>query len=183
MRPAPREPSKQLNAKSLPATKRRAASGLRLSAQAEPAASKTKTTIANRVTIPNPPPITSNYATAARRTPANYRGSVLIQRRYFDMRPPASAVASNAQCEEFNHADPDHQHHKCHRIIVEPISLWVHDTPPGSRFISRADRQTGSNVAWKGRAWGPEVPCRAFCLFGTLARVPGLYLSLLPLSC
>jgi hypothetical protein len=33
MRPAPREPSKQFNAKSLPVTKRRAASGVRLSAQ------------------------------------------------------------------------------------------------------------------------------------------------------
>src|SRR5215831_9960792 len=55
MRPAPREPSKQLNAKSLPLTKRRAASGVRLSAHAEPAASKIKTTIANRVSIPNPP--------------------------------------------------------------------------------------------------------------------------------
>src|SRR6266480_2031756 len=54
MRPAPREPSKQLNAKSLPATKRRAASGVMLSAHAEPAASKIKTTIANRVTIPTP---------------------------------------------------------------------------------------------------------------------------------
>src|SRR4029450_8924912 len=54
MRPAPREPSKQLNTKSLPATKRRAASGLGLSAQAEPAANKTKTTIANRVTMPTP---------------------------------------------------------------------------------------------------------------------------------
>src|SRR5207302_928602 len=42
MRPAPREPSKQLNAKSLPATKRRAASGVRLSAHAELAASKIK---------------------------------------------------------------------------------------------------------------------------------------------
>src|SRR5207302_8996378 len=45
----PREPSKQLNAKSLPATKRRAASGLRLSAHAEPSASTIKNTIANRV--------------------------------------------------------------------------------------------------------------------------------------
>src|SRR5438552_7141365 len=58
MRPAPREPSKQLNAKSLPATKRRAASGVRLSAHAELAASKIKTTIPNRVTILNPPPVT-----------------------------------------------------------------------------------------------------------------------------
>src|SRR5215831_3775762 len=62
MRPAPREPSKQLNAKSLPATKRRAASGLRLSAQAEPAASKIKTTIANRVTIPKPLPSRSAHS-------------------------------------------------------------------------------------------------------------------------
>src|SRR5215471_9818968 len=63
MRPDPREPSKQLNAKSLPATKRRAASGVRLSAQTGPAASNVKTTIANRVTILNPFPLRS--ATAA----------------------------------------------------------------------------------------------------------------------
>src|SRR5215813_6334771 len=62
MRPAPREPSKQLNAKSLPATKCRAASGVRLSAQAEPAASKIKTTIANRVTIPKPLPSRSAHS-------------------------------------------------------------------------------------------------------------------------
>src|SRR6266446_10110049 len=58
MRAAPREPSKLLNAKSLPATKRRVESGVRLSAQAEPAASKIKTTIANRVTIATPLPVT-----------------------------------------------------------------------------------------------------------------------------
>jgi len=52
MRPAPREPSKQLNAKSLRVTNRRAASGLRLSAHAEPAASKVTTIIANRAITP-----------------------------------------------------------------------------------------------------------------------------------
>src|SRR5262245_22049993 len=62
MRPAPREPSKQLNAKSLPATKRRAASGVRLSAHAELAASKIKTTIVNRVTIQNLLPLRSRRA-------------------------------------------------------------------------------------------------------------------------
>src|SRR5215470_19244108 len=61
MRPAPREPSKQLNAKSLPATNRRAASGLRTSARAETAASKLTTTIATHAIItcsplPLPPP-------------------------------------------------------------------------------------------------------------------------------
>src|SRR5215831_19243840 len=56
MRPAPREPSKQLNAKSLPATKRRAASGLRGSAHAKLAASKVATTTANRAIIPIPLP-------------------------------------------------------------------------------------------------------------------------------
>src|SRR5437016_3423456 len=78
MRPAPREPSKQLNAKSLPLTKRRAASGVRLSAHAEPAASKIKTTIANRVTIPHLPAAS----------------------------PRTAAVRSQGQCEQFNHADP-----------------------------------------------------------------------------
>jgi hypothetical protein len=60
MLPAPREPSKQSNAKSLPVTKRRAASGVRLSAHAELAASKIKTTIPNRVTIPNLLPFVSD---------------------------------------------------------------------------------------------------------------------------
>src|SRR6266480_427358 len=121
MRPAPREPSKQLNAKSLPLTKRRAASGVRLSAHAEPAASKIKTTIANRVTIPHLPAAS----------------------------PRTAAVRSQGQCEQFNHADPNHQHGECYGIIVEPISSWVHDTPPLFPLISRAGRQTGSNVRWK----------------------------------
>src|SRR5713101_8049105 len=48
MRPAPREPSKQLNANSLPVTKRRAASAFMLWASAGPAASTVTMTIANR---------------------------------------------------------------------------------------------------------------------------------------
>src|SRR5215470_17117776 len=55
MRPAPREPSKQLKAKSLPATKRRATSGLIGSACAAPVTSRVKATIAKRAIIPIPP--------------------------------------------------------------------------------------------------------------------------------
>jgi hypothetical protein len=53
-----------------------------------------------------------------------------------------NGTRSNAQCEQFNHADPDHQHGECYRIIVEPILPWVHDTPPLFPLISRARRQT-----------------------------------------
>src|SRR6516225_2818036 len=69
MRPAPREPSKQLKAKSLPATKRRAASGLRVSAHAKLAASKVATTTANRAIIPIPSPVTAAAATVTGREP------------------------------------------------------------------------------------------------------------------
>src|SRR5262249_35484238 len=55
--------------------------------------------------------------------------------------PRTAAVGSNAQCEQFNDANPDHQHGECYRIIVEPISPWMHGTPPRSRFISRTRRQ------------------------------------------
>src|SRR5262249_55217184 len=55
MRPAPREPSKQLKANSLPATNRRAASGLIGSAQAAPAASQLINTITNPAIIQTSP--------------------------------------------------------------------------------------------------------------------------------
>src|SRR5262249_19189775 len=61
--------------------------------------------------------------------------------------PPAlnamSTKRSNAQCEQFNHADPDHQHGECYRVIVEPISFLVHDTPPvPASLIGPAGRAT-----------------------------------------
>src|SRR4029453_4822000 len=157
MRPAPREPSKQLNAKSLPVTKRRAASGVRLSAQAEPAASKIKTTIANRVTIPDPPPLRPGVAAlgstncpsgiailvaAAEGNSARLRWPLqlrLVQRPQGHMLNASSSIT-----------DPDHDHGKCYRIIFEPISPSVHDTPPGSRFISRTGGETrfSSSLLW-----------------------------------
>jgi hypothetical protein len=63
--------------------------------------------------------------------------------------PSITAAGSQGQCEQFNHADPNHQHDECYGIIVEPISSWAHDTPPLFPLISRAGRQTGSNVRWK----------------------------------
>jgi len=63
MRPAPREPSKQLKANRLPATKRRAISAFMGSARAGAAASKTATAIANRAIIFDPPlPVPSPQA-------------------------------------------------------------------------------------------------------------------------
>ena len=47
----------------------------------------------------------------------------------------SKVTRSNAQCQQFNHADPDQQHGECYRVIVEPISLLVHDVPR-SRFIN-----------------------------------------------
>src|SRR5262245_46140567 len=42
----------------------------------------------------------------------------------------SKVTRSNAQCQQFYHADPDHQHGECYRVIVEPISFLVHDVPP-----------------------------------------------------
>ena len=44
---------------------------------------------------------------------------------------------SNAQSEQFNRADTDHEHCEGYGIVVKPIPLRLHDTPPGSRIISR----------------------------------------------
>jgi len=48
---------------------------------------------------------------------------------------------SNAQNDQLDHADSDHEDCECYGIIVEPMPLLLHDTPPFSRFISRAGRQ------------------------------------------
>src|SRR5260221_8292841 len=40
----------------------------------------------------------------------------------------AWSSGSNAQCEQFNHADSDHQHCECYGVVVEPMPL--HDVPP-----------------------------------------------------
>jgi hypothetical protein len=37
---------------------------------------------------------------------------------------------SNKQCEQSNHAHADNQHCKCYGIVVQPIQLLLHDTPP-----------------------------------------------------
>src|SRR6516225_2553960 len=47
----------------------------------------------------------------------------------------------DAQCEQFNRADTDHEHCERDGIVVEPMPLGLHDTPPGSQLISRAGRQ------------------------------------------
>ena len=50
-------------------------------------------------------------------------------------------AGSNAQSEQFNRADTDHEHCERHGIVVQPIPLCLHDTPPGSLIISRTGRQ------------------------------------------
>src|SRR5262249_29477340 len=45
---------------------------------------------------------------------------------------------SKAQCDQFNSADTDHEHCERYGIVVKPIPLGLHDTPPCSRFISRS---------------------------------------------
>src|SRR5437870_2570295 len=46
------------------------------------------------------------------------------------------AVASNAQCEHFNHTNSNHEHRERYGIIMWPIPLLMHDTPPCSRNSS-----------------------------------------------
>jgi hypothetical protein len=55
-------------------------------------------------------------------------------------------AGSNAQSEQFNRADSDHEHCERYGIVVQPMPLCLHDTPPGSRIISRTGRQIGSNA-------------------------------------
>src|SRR5205823_1728470 len=47
-----------------------------------------------------------------------------------------AAVASNAQCEHFNHTNSNHEHRERYGIIMWPIPLLMHDTPPCSRNSS-----------------------------------------------
>jgi signal transduction histidine kinase len=69
----------------LPVTKRRAASGARLSARAEPAANEIKTTIANRVIILNPLPLHAATATyCSTSSAANCDGVAIENVRLFD---------------------------------------------------------------------------------------------------
>src|SRR5215472_1521543 len=58
-------------------------------------------------------------------------------------------AGSKAQCEQFNRADPDHEHCERYGVVVKPIPLGLHDTPPYSRCISRTGRPIGSNAAHK----------------------------------
>src|SRR5262245_39575197 len=58
-------------------------------------------------------------------------------------------AGSKAQCEQFNRADPDHEHCERYGVVVKPIPLGLHDTPPFSRCISRTGRPIGSNAAHK----------------------------------
>jgi hypothetical protein len=78
----------------------------------------------------------------------------------------------NAQCEQFNHADPDHQHCECYGIVVEPMPpLCVHDTPPYSRsLVGVAGRRV---QMWRVGAPGASsvaVPCGVELKYGTSAR-------------
>src|SRR5262249_3562468 len=86
---------------------------------------------------------------------------------------------SNAQCEQFNHADPDHQHGECYRVIVEPISPLVHHAPPfpvslhlagrrGTRFSILNKRLTG--VSTKPN---PATEPQAFNCFVLMIFVAG----------
>ena len=52
-------------------------------------------------------------------------------------RTVTEVAGSNAQCEQFNRADTDHEHCERDGIVVQPIPLCLHGTPPCSRLISR----------------------------------------------
>src|SRR5215471_14384171 len=56
-------------------------------------------------------------------------------------RTVTEAVGSNAQSEQFNRADTDDEHGECDGIVVQPIPLRLHGTPPCSHPISRPSRQ------------------------------------------
>jgi len=56
-------------------------------------------------------------------------------------RTVTEVAGSNAQCEQFDRADSDHEHCEGYGIVVKPIPLCLHGTPPCSRFISRTGRQ------------------------------------------
>src|SRR6516162_9577736 len=52
-------------------------------------------------------------------------------------RTVTEVAGSNAQCEQFDRADSDHEHCEGYGIVVKPIPLCLHGTPPCSRLISR----------------------------------------------
>jgi hypothetical protein len=56
---------------------------------------------------------------------------------------------SNAQCEQSNHADSDKQHCECYGIVVQPIHLLLHGTPPcpNPEREGRRDNASGRETA------------------------------------
>src|SRR5215510_15309616 len=44
---------------------------------------------------------------------------------------------SNDHCKQFDHADSNHQHRDCDRIVIEPMPLlYIRDTPPCSSNLT-----------------------------------------------
>jgi hypothetical protein len=74
------------------------------------------------------------------------RAAVREQTKLPSPRTVTELAGSNAQSEQFNRTDTDHEHCERYGIVVQPIPLGLHDTPPGSRIISRTGRQIGSNA-------------------------------------
>jgi hypothetical protein len=63
------------------------------------------------------------------RQPANDR--LRRRARAQQSAPGLGSMESNAQCEQFHRADPEHQHRQGYGIVLEPMPpLCVHDTPP-----------------------------------------------------
>ncbi len=60
---------------------------------------------------------------------------------------------SHKQCEQFNHANSDHEHGECHGIIVQPVQPLLHGTPPCSPTLG--EREDPRNNASGGLAF----PC------------------------
>ena len=50
---------------------------------------------------------------------------------------------SHKQSEQFNHTNSDHEHCKCHGIVVQPVQPLLHGTPPCSpTLVSERDPET-----------------------------------------
>jgi hypothetical protein len=52
----------------------------------------------------------------------------MINLHLLSLASSTAKMGANSQCEQFDHADPDHQHRECYGIVVEP-------RPPFTRMI------------------------------------------------
>src|SRR5262249_15362364 len=104
---------------------------------ADRAAAPTLIKLDSRSTRPASSAVKGNGADGVRRGVRAMRERTEVPSR----RTAIEVAGSDAQCEQFNRADTDHEHCERDGIVVEPMPLGLHDTPPGSQPISRTGRQ------------------------------------------